>query len=159
VVVALISFGALAAGCESEGPYRKPSDTFQIHVMQIYGDSTAPDTAKLFGGGMLAHVSDVVDDSAGNVYVLDSQYKKVSVFGSDGRLKRNIVGGLGEGPGEFKMPIALDVADGLVYVYDHALGRISVFDTLGDFKRVIPALNAPYRDILVRLYSRRRCPR
>jgi hypothetical protein len=146
----IVSAGISLVGCAGDAATQSGDQDYSLQLVQIYGDSTAPDSAKKFGHGMLARISDVVDDSAGNVYVLDSEYKKIAVFGRGGEFKRNIVGGRGAGPGEFKLPIALDVHDGAVYVYDHALGRISVFDTAGNFKRVISALNAPYKDIAVR---------
>ncbi|MEO5510273.1 MAG: hypothetical protein ABIV28_05315 [Longimicrobiales bacterium] len=120
-------------------------------IIQLYGDSATKDTSKAnYGGGMLAHISDVEDDENGNVYVLDSEYKKVAVFGPDGKLKRNILGGYGSAPGEFKVPISLNVSSGFVYVYDHALARISVFDTLGKYQKTIGPLPASYKDIRVR---------
>jgi hypothetical protein len=120
-----------------------------LETVMTYGDSTAHDDTAAHGGAMLSRITDAVDDSSGNVFILDSDYKKIAVFGPDGRLKRVIAGGYGSGPGEFKTPIALDLVADELYVYDHGLSRITVFDTLGALRRTIVDLPAPYKDILV----------
>ena len=64
--------------------------------------------------------------------------KQVGVFDQDGRLKK-VLGGLGEGPGEFKFINHIVVGSGdTLYVYDHAQLRRSVFDPNHEFVRTDP---------------------
>jgi hypothetical protein len=70
----------------------------------------------------------------GGVAVLDAGNRRALWFGLDGDYLR-AVGSEGEGPGEFRNPFMLEVADTLVYVLDIALNRVSAFDAAGTFLR------------------------
>jgi hypothetical protein len=70
----------------------------------------------------------------GSIYVVDAQFKQVSVYDSVGNFKRRI-GATGSGPGEFLAPARIVVADSLLAIYDEQLGRVSVFDSAGVFRR------------------------
>lgn len=93
--------------------------------------------------GLFAYSPLVMRDSRGNWYATSNTdgLKQVGVFDPDGRLKK-VLGGLGEGPGEFTIinHIVVDSGDTL-YVYDHAQLRRSVFDPGHEFVRTerIPA--------------------
>ena len=84
-----------------------------------------------------AMVTDVAFDAGGNVYVLDSQAFRVSVFDADGRFLRSI-GRQGGGPGEFTYPsgIAL-LPDGNLVVNDGGRASLQIFDPRGAFVRSI----------------------
>ena len=84
-----------------------------------------------------AMVTDVAFDADGNVYVLDSQAYRVSVFDAGGRFLRSI-GRQGGGPGEFTFPsgIAL-LPDGSLVVNDGGRASLQIFDSRGAFVRSI----------------------
>lgn len=74
----------------------------------------------------------------GRIYVLDGSVPAVRVYDDEGRHLMDI-GAEGDGPGEFRRPDALLVADdGRVFVRDSNQGRITVFDEEGGFIDTYP---------------------
>jgi hypothetical protein len=98
-------------------------------------------------GGVLAKPVAVSEAKDGALYVLDSEFRKIVVFNRNGTLRRVILGGPGEGPGEFVRPRDMTLTDrGHVVVIDEALSRITVFDTSGTLIRSRAAqLTSPYK--------------
>ncbi len=93
--------------------------------------------------GLFAYSPLVMRDSRGVWYATSNTrgLKQVGVFDQDGRLKK-VLGGLGEGPGEFTFINHIVVGSGdTLYVYDHTQLRRSVFDPDHEFVRTerIPA--------------------
>jgi hypothetical protein len=131
---------------------REARQKFALDSLVSFGDSapSAPVGSRAaFGGPALSRILDVAEGPGGDVYVLDSDYKKVGVYGATGAFKRIVVGGIGEGPGEFSLPNSLDVdQDGRVYVGDFNLLRTNIFDAAGAFVRYV---TVPFhlKDILV----------
>ncbi len=77
-------------------------------------------------------ISDIKIDKSGNVYLLDSQLAEVKIYNADGEYLRSI-GREGEGPGEFRYPIAMFFAnDGNVAVLQAAPGKIVLLTNEGD---------------------------
>lgn len=71
----------------------------------------------------------------GDIMVADDQTHRVSAFGADGKLKRQI-GRQGQGPGEFELPwLIASLASDSVAVWDAALARVSVFSPALDYVR------------------------
>jgi 6-bladed beta-propeller protein len=96
---------------------------------------TVGDTATA-GGGALAQIAKAVDLEDGTVVVLDQGFKKISIFGADGTFQRNILGGLGEGPGEFVFPTSLAVGPTRdIAVFDYRLNRLTLFSFSGEVIR------------------------
>ena len=90
--------------------------------------------------GLFAYSPLVMRDSRGIWYATSNTdgLKQVGVFDQDGRLK-TVVGGLGEGPGEFTFINHIVVGSGdSLYVYDHRQLRRSVFDPDHEFVRTDP---------------------
>ncbi len=90
--------------------------------------------------GLFAYSPLVMRDSRGFWYATSNTdgLKQVGVFDQEGRLKE-VLGGLGEGPGEFKFINHIVVGSGdTLYVYDHAQRRRSVFDPNHEFVRTDP---------------------
>jgi sugar lactone lactonase YvrE len=83
--------------------------------------------------GQLDQPHGLAVDTQGNVYVADSGAHRVTVFGPDGKLLREI-GSFGSGPGQFNEPhgIAVDT-QGNLYVADTWNARIDKFDANGTF--------------------------
>ncbi|MCF6282009.1 MAG: choice-of-anchor D domain-containing protein, partial [Candidatus Polarisedimenticolaceae bacterium] len=95
------------------------------------------------GDGEFKRPSDLVVDSANNVYVVDSKKHAVNIYLPDGSLKTSF-GSLGTTPGLFTTPvaIALNEAAAEIIVSDLAMisswapsARIQVFDLNGIYKR------------------------
>ena len=106
-----------------------PSDTVRI-----------PDTPRYeIGGSMtderdqLGRVVDVVLLPDGGVAILDALPGVVRVYDPDGRFLRE-VGGPGDGPGEFRDPIDLELVDGGLGVVTRG-GTLAVFDLDGTLVR------------------------
>jgi hypothetical protein len=113
--------------------------------VQRYGipDQPASDSVRA-GGAVLAQIAKAVDDDMGRVYVLDAGFKKIAVFSPRGTLDRVILGGHGEGPGEFKHPTSLWVTPdgGTIAVFDYSQGRVSLFDGVGEVIETHPVPRA-----------------
>ena len=87
--------------------------------------------------GLFAYSPLVMRDSRGIWYATSNGegLKQVGVFHQDGRLKK-VLGGRGEGPGEFGHINHIVVGSGdTLYVYDHSLLRRTVFDPDHEFVR------------------------
>ena len=81
------------------------------------------------------YVYEVAFDGAGQLYILDSQSDLITVVGPDGGFRRTF-GGPGEGPGEFRSPLALAVfRDGRVVVGDGRHLAYHLFGANGEFER------------------------
>lgn len=76
-------------------------------------------------------------DGAGNLYILDRQASQVTVVDTEGSFVRTI-GQPGEGPGEFRMPMAFTVMrNGRLVVADIGHRSYQLFDTDGEFERMV----------------------
>jgi DNA-binding beta-propeller fold protein YncE len=82
------------------------------------------------------HIGIALDDTSGNVYVVDHGNNRVQVFDASGHYLKGW-GTFGTGNGEFDSPIgiAVDSARGHVYVTDKGNHRIQVFDPGGAYVR------------------------
>ncbi len=74
----------------------------------------------------------------GQIFVLDRSLDRIVVFSGGGEFVRSF-GRSGEGPGEFRSPMALawDGTDRL-WVADGLNGRYHVFDSTGSFQKSVP---------------------
>jgi hypothetical protein len=87
---------------------------------------------------VFSSIWDVHVDGLGRVYVLDRQASEIRVFDSKGRHVRTL-GGEGDGPGEFRGPIALAFGDGWdLWVVDARAQRYTVYDSTGVVKETHP---------------------
>jgi hypothetical protein len=106
-------------------PIEKPS-TFKLNELwRVGGDDDSDDV--IFGV-----LNDMATDGAGNIYLLDSQLNEVLIYSPSGEYLRSI-GRAGEGPGEFRMPRALFIAeDNRVAVLQMMPGKIIMLTPDGD---------------------------
>jgi DNA-binding beta-propeller fold protein YncE len=75
--------------------------------------------------------ADIVIDTAGDIYVLDSDNHRVQKFNSEGTWLSQF-GSYGAGDGQLSYPWGLDAdAEGRVYISDTNNDRIQVFDANG----------------------------
>lgn len=108
---------------------------FGLREVQRYGwvdppaDSlTLPEEIRRADGGLLAGVVGVVQTADSTVYVLDQEWRKIVAFRPDGEVQRVILGGPGEGPGEFQQPVHLAATStGNLAALDYETSRITVF--------------------------------
>ena len=77
-----------------------------------------------------------VDPASGRVYVADTKEHNIKVFGESGKLVQ-IIGQLGEKPGEFNTPTDLAFIGDKLYVTDTFNARAQVFDKQGKFVKTI----------------------
>lgn len=92
------------------------------------------DTLVTTGSELIGGVYDVAVSPSGEVHVVDYGFKRVLVVGPDGAVRRTI-GREGSGPGEFKMPFAVEATGDSVWVLDAASSRVQVFDNNGGLGR------------------------
>lgn len=76
----------------------------------------------------------VFEDGVGAIYVLDSDWKRVSVHSPDGSLRRTF-GGHGMFEGEFLLPLGMVGSGDNLAILDYELQRISLFSLAGTHVR------------------------
>lgn len=119
---------AVVAGC-GEGASRDGFDAEALPVLTLteelrIGSVDDPDLG-------FSRIGGVTVDEDGNVYVLERQDREVRVFDPAGRLLR-VIGGEGEGPGEFRDPLLLGFRGDSLWVNDGRLRRITMFNREGE---------------------------
>lgn len=105
-----------------------------LELTEVYraGGVDAQEEWAFFGPALQARF-----DAAGNLVVLDVLDNRVVVIGPDGQLVR-AVGRKGEGPGEFRLIMALAVwRDGRIAVPDQLHAAIQVFGSEGELERFV----------------------
>lgn len=105
------------------------NDTLKPDIFLINKELTIGDSKK----NIIGIISDFKIDQKGNIYILDSGFKRIDKFNKDGVLIKVFGFGEGRGPGEFIAPHALDIDRlGNIYVVDKILRNITVFDSLNN---------------------------
>lgn len=129
ILLVLVAFtGCDRSSVRPELP--EPSIRFALEPVETYGSPALDSVSK----GELGRINAVAVAPDSTLFVLDSDFKRISVFNASGEFRGTIQGGFGEGPGEFSLPIFLDLSDeGDLLVYDYRLGRVSRFETTGAF--------------------------
>jgi DNA-binding beta-propeller fold protein YncE len=82
-----------------------------------------------------ASITAIRADEEGNIYVLDGKEATVNVFDKSGKRLKNI-GRRGQGPGEFEMPLGLQIISGRTLIVA-SMGRLSYLSLQGDFQKQI----------------------
>lgn len=134
----VITLSALMSSCTDDQPRKADStrsargaqSTQESSLLSNMTDSAAPSLSlgamdtppeQVFG-----EISDVESDSAGRIYVLDSQGGAVRIFGPSGAFLTEI-GRFGDGPGEFAAPSSLAILDDGSLVVAGTMGRVTRF--------------------------------
>lgn len=100
------------------------------------------------GAGVLSNIRGVVVGPTGAVLVLDSSWQKIVVFAPGGSVERVILGGEGQGPGEFVLPIHVTGTEGGISVLDYDQLRISQFAWSGELRSIEPIdVARPFRHL------------
>ncbi|MBL8997924.1 MAG: hypothetical protein KJZ74_06325 [Gemmatimonadales bacterium] len=89
------------------------------------------------GEAAFTSVSDIATNRNGDIFVLLPDDRSVQVFDRQGRKLRSI-GRDGEGPGEFRWPMALGFRADTLWVWDPTLARLTLSRMDGVFIRSIP---------------------
>lgn len=102
--------------------------------------------------GTFGRIADVAVDSKNNIFVLDGGFFRVVKFSDSGELLSTF-GGQGEGPGDFRDPMAIAVGhDNRVYIGGTG-SLVAVYDEDGtpitSFRRETDTFGAPVRSIAV----------
>lgn len=97
-----------------------------VETLRI-GNVDDPDTG-------FSQIRRVISNDDGRVYVLESQDRHVRVYDAAGALLR-VIGGPGEGPGEFRSPFELGLVGDTLWVHDVSLHRLTLFTTDGELLR------------------------
>ncbi|MGH7469692.1 MAG: 6-bladed beta-propeller [Longimicrobiales bacterium] len=83
-------------------------------------------------------VSAVAEGASGKLYVLDAEERQVRVFDPDGKMIR-AMGRAGSGPGEFDLPVDLELKGDTLCVTDIGERKLTLFRTDGTLLGVVPA--------------------
>jgi len=122
---------------EEIGKWEKSPKVFLEYLKNI-GDIESEDENVLF-----YMPSDIVFDSEGNIYVLDSGNHRIQKFSHEGKYITTI-GNKGQGPGEFIYPLSLDIdSNGYLYVSDSNNKRIQVLEPGGKEHKTIKMTGNP----------------
>lgn len=90
------------------------------------------------GPETFARIPSFAVDDAGRFWVLESQAAELRGFDPSGR-HIGTVGRAGEGPGEFRQPLRVDISpDGELWVMDPGNARLSIFGSEGGLERTVP---------------------
>lgn len=81
---------------------------------------------------LIAGLSDMTVGNDGRLYLLDARSRRV-VRLEPASGDTAMIGRDGEGPGEFRRPIAVTVANDTVWVHDPGTGRLQAFSTSGEY--------------------------
>jgi hypothetical protein len=109
-----------------------PPDVIELELLVTVGGDEP--------GALSNPPHDILVDGRGRFYLLASHYgvERPVVYSHDGRFL-TALGGIGDGPGEFRMPGALIVGAGdTVIILDSPTKRMSVFSPSYEFIRAVP---------------------
>lgn len=121
---------------------------FELGELRRYGEESAPEGSEL-ASGVLGEVRGIAIGPYGDRYILDRSWQKIVMFDSLGEYKNVILGGEGQGPGEFILPMHLTATDRGISVIDYELVRMTEFDWSGsliDTKRL--DVSGPWRHLV-----------
>lgn len=130
LVIITIAFFFSCSNSETHELDIDPGKYFEIEKEWVLGDSLLNtedknESEEPINFGRISSLA-ISDDK--KVYILDSDLKQIVIFDSLGNYKRKIFGGYGRGPGEFELPLSIDIdQDGVLSVYDYNSRRLSFF--------------------------------
>ena len=127
-ILGLICVFSISAAFQVHAPASPQSDSpltdIPLQVRYLWD----PESSELADWQMLKEPRTIIEGPQGELFVADTGNRRVIRFTpSDGLIE--IIGGPGQGPGEFSQPIDLSYspADSVLWVGDRRSGRISIF--------------------------------
>ncbi len=138
---------AMATGLAACAGERQRPAAYTLEEVARHGSTAVFDledsaAAAPSGGALLADIAGIVRTADTTLYVLDRDYKKLVAFRHDGNEPKVILGGVGDGPGEFRLPVHVTATEyGILSVLDYEASRITYFGPEG--VAGIVALNRP----------------
>ena len=149
VLGALLAFALVATACGDDESHPTGNDSETWFTEAEHRFNSAPEQDVL-----LSHIVAVrADPYRDRVLVLDAQDAKVSVWTPDGSLDF-VVGGHGEGPGEFRLPGRMEFVDsGSFYVPESFGSRFTSYAPDGTLLGTVPGVpnSVRYRNYLLRV--------
>jgi len=143
IIILFLTFNFLSSKKQEESRYN--GSVFELREDLSIGVADGPDEYMFFD------ISDIDQDSKGNIYVLDYMYCQIKVFNNEGKYLKTI-GRKGSGPGEFRTAwkIFIDEKDYL-YTTDLNLRRLTVFNQEGvyDTSYTFPKTGSTVREFFV----------
>lgn len=132
----------LLAGCADVWPAVDEIRCFELVESTRFGDAEVVadglDQRTInAGAGVLGNIRGFTRAPDGSLWVLDRSWQKIVVFGPDGTFERVVLGGGGQGPGEFVIPQDLASGPFGVSALDYDLRRFTFFDWSGELLRVV----------------------
>ncbi len=133
VVVALLAtvnrrqISSVSESGESNSGPESPPPTLEADVAYRVDDMLLPGSATSWSATNFA-----VIDRGGNLFVAQPAVREIRVFDAQGD-SLGVMGGRGEGPGEFGTISSIGLLGDTVVATDAALGRVSYFGTDGTF--------------------------
>lgn len=117
-----------APASTAPAPALAPGDDAGYHWVATWGDAAPV--------GVFYRPEAIAADADGNIYVADTGSHRIQVFRVDGTFVRAF-GRLGNGNGEFYLPLGIAVGGDRVYVADYHNSRGQVFTRSGAFVRSV----------------------
>jgi len=125
--LSFLVLAGMVAGCGPDGGVADRLPELAVTRSTTFGDEA--------GDGALSSVWDVAVSEDGHVFLSEPQFARVVEFNPDGTFSR-VVGGRGNGPGEFRIPGALTWRGDSLAVTDFQRG-IHLFSPGGEFATLI----------------------
>jgi DNA-binding beta-propeller fold protein YncE len=123
--------GPTHLSCSGDKLYVTDTLNARVQVLSLSGEPKARIGQRGLFVGNLVRPKGVVTDRDGHVYIIESYYDHLLVFGNDGELLLPI-GGSGSGAGQFFLPAGAWTDNGSrLFVADMFNGRVVVLDYLG----------------------------
>jgi len=84
---------------------------------------------------LFSSINDFDVDEEGNIYIIDGASAQIRIFDSDGKYAK-AVGSKGQGPGEFQMPIFVQITpQNELVVFDYLVRKLIYFSLDGKYQR------------------------
>ncbi len=123
------------AGCTKQESVEIPQHIKEVENLTIYtsgynfSKNIRFEKEQVFGNDenqFIGHLSGVAIDSAGLVYIADSQEMNIKIYDSDG-IPLTTIGQRGQGPGEFQEISSIQIKGERLFVFDRNQQRVLLF--------------------------------
>lgn len=134
--------------CVEEGPTQKYARTTIIelrdNVVAFESPTFRIGGAEASGPTAFGRIAGAVIDARGRLWIADGQTSQIIRVGRDGRVT-DLLGGRGEGPGEFLRVQILGWEGSNVVLYDQSQSRVTLIDEVSD-REVVQRVSSMWED-------------